>query len=122
MSAYETPEIRSLFNKSLTNVAGRTKTIQRYDGVLDRIRPGVKQNFVRFDASDAHAEDDARFEYFTTKVSISNRQICSVQAEFSTDPPCFAQVRCCIDKHFDLHSFLLRFRSDKCIPKDARRF
>jgi U3 small nucleolar RNA-associated protein 25 len=29
----------------------------------------VKQTFLRFDASGIQAEDDARFQYFTTKVS-----------------------------------------------------
>lgn len=70
-SAYETPEIRNLFNKSLTNLAGKYRTLNHYEdgGVLSRIRPGVKQTFMRFDATSALNEIDERFEYFTTKVS-----------------------------------------------------
>lgn len=69
LSRYEFPELRHLFNKQLVNVAGKMRTEQTYEGVLDRILPGVKQNFLRFEAESAQGEDDARFEYFTKKVS-----------------------------------------------------
>ncbi|CAD6579139.1 MAG: rRNA-binding ribosome biosynthesis protein utp25, partial [Cyphobasidiales sp. Tagirdzhanova-0007] len=67
MSAYETAEIRNLFNRGSLNMAGRIKTELFYDGVLGSVKPGVRQTFVRFDASDIQTEDDARFTYFTTK-------------------------------------------------------
>lgn len=62
-----------MFNKSLTNVAGKLKTEQTYEGVLSRILPGVKQTFTRFESTSVQADDDARFEYFTTKVCWSSR-------------------------------------------------
>lgn len=69
LSAYETPEIRHLFNKQLSNVAGKVESVQSYEGVLHRIKPGVKQTFFRFDTQSIQKEDDARFQYFTQKVS-----------------------------------------------------
>lgn len=68
LSAYETPEIRSLFTRSLTNVAGKVKAEAQYDGVLANVPSGIKQVFTRFEAADLYAEDDARFEHFTSKV------------------------------------------------------
>jgi U3 small nucleolar RNA-associated protein 25 len=70
-SAQESPELRSLFSKTLVNVAGKTKTEQTQEGVLSRITPGVKQSFTRFEAGSIQSEDDDRFKYFTTKVSES---------------------------------------------------
>lgn len=70
LSAYETPEQRSLYNKQLVNVAGKYKSEQAYEGVLGDVRPGVKQTFFRIEAQSVQSEDDARFEYFTTKVDI----------------------------------------------------
>lgn len=67
-SAQESPEIRSLFNRTLVNVAGKIKTEHVQEGVLGRIMPGVKQAFTRFEASSIQSEDDDRFKYFTTKV------------------------------------------------------
>ena len=75
MSAYETAEIRNLFNRGSLNMAGRIKTELFYDGVLGSVKPGVRQTFVRFDASDIQTEDDARFTYFTTKVSQMSRGV-----------------------------------------------
>jgi hypothetical protein len=43
LSAYETPEMRSLYNKSLTNVAGKVRTEGVYDGELLKVKRGVKQ-------------------------------------------------------------------------------
>lgn len=71
LSRYEYPELRHLFNKQLVNVSGKVRTEQAYEGVLDRILPGVRQSFLRFEAPNAQSEDDARFEYFTKKVSPS---------------------------------------------------
>ncbi|KAL8280824.1 hypothetical protein RQP46_006828 [Phenoliferia psychrophenolica] len=67
LSAYETPETRSLFTRALTNVAGKVKAEPQYDGVLANVPSGIKQVFTRFGATDLYAEDDARFEHFTTK-------------------------------------------------------
>ena len=69
LASQDSPEIRSLYSQSLVNLAGKYRTEQTHDGVLSRITPGVKQTFLRFDANGIQAEDDARFQYFTTKVS-----------------------------------------------------
>ncbi|KZT61808.1 DUF1253-domain-containing protein [Calocera cornea HHB12733] len=67
-SPYETPEIRALYNKSLTNVAGKLKTEQRFAGILSHIPKGIQQTFTKFSCSSPIHEPDARFEYFTTQV------------------------------------------------------
>lgn len=62
--------MRHLFNAALHNVAGKihTGTEVTHDGVLARVPRGVKQIFSRFEVKDVQGEDDARFEWFTTKV------------------------------------------------------
>lgn len=68
LSAYETPELRALYSKSLVNVAGKIKAEAHYEGVLANVPTGIKQVFTRFETPDLYSEDDARFEHFTTKV------------------------------------------------------
>lgn len=65
ISRYETPEIRALFNRSLVNVEGKIR-LDRSEckGVLDRVKPGVKQVFERIPGNDPLEELDARFDYF----------------------------------------------------------
>lgn len=93
LSAYETPEMRSLFNKSLINIAGKVRTEGKYEGELVKVKRGVKQvrrvlsllllqarrllipsiiylptqTFSRFESLDPNSEPDVRFELFTTK-------------------------------------------------------
>ena len=84
LTAYETPETRSVFNQSLKNLAGRVRTTRRWvpvevpDG-LDQVGPpsilylqpelnDTGQNFVKFDCSNVKDEPDKRFAYFTTQV------------------------------------------------------
>ncbi|KZO99606.1 DUF1253-domain-containing protein [Calocera viscosa TUFC12733] len=67
-SPYETPEMRALYNKSLTNVEGKLKTEQRFAGLLSHIPKGIQQTFTKFSSSSPIHEPDARFEYFTTQV------------------------------------------------------
>lgn len=69
LSAYETPEIRSLFNRTLVNIGGKLQAEVQYEGVLGHVPKGVKQVFTRFECGDLYQEDEARFEFFTTKVS-----------------------------------------------------
>ncbi|SCV70674.1 BQ2448_3436 [Microbotryum intermedium] len=68
LSAYETPEIRSLY-RSLVNIEGKLKAEVKHDGLLSQVPKGVKQVFTRFECADVYKEDDIRFEHFTTKVS-----------------------------------------------------
>lgn len=60
--------MRALYNKHLVNVAGKTRIDTSYDGVLSAVPKGIKQVFNRFEAADVYVEDDARFDWFTTKV------------------------------------------------------
>lgn len=68
LSAYETPEMRALYSKTLVNVGGKVKAETFHEGVLTNVPSGIKQVFTRFETPDVWAEDDARFEHFTTKV------------------------------------------------------
>ncbi|KAK4046023.1 rRNA-binding ribosome biosynthesis protein utp25 [Microbotryomycetes sp. JL201] len=68
LSSYETPEMRSLFSHALKNVAGKVRAEPTYPGILStKVPRGVKQVFTRFDVQDVQAEDDLRFQHFTTK-------------------------------------------------------
>ncbi|KAF8600160.1 DUF1253-domain-containing protein [Ceratobasidium sp. AG-I] len=68
LSAYETPQIRALFNntKLLKNVSGRVRQARRYGAAL--IPEGIATNWVRLDCEDAAKEADVRFEHFKTKL------------------------------------------------------
>ncbi|KAF8624645.1 hypothetical protein AX15_005796 [Amanita polypyramis BW_CC] len=66
ISAYETPEIRSLYNTFLKNVAGRIKTEKRWPPI--EVPEGINQNFIHFDCSNPKDEPDRRFHHFTTQV------------------------------------------------------
>lgn len=91
LSSYETPEMRSLFNKTLVNVQGKVRTEGGYDGELNKVRRGVRQvslissllqlffsadvsvagsnqTFTRFESSSPLAEPDVRFTQFTEKI------------------------------------------------------
>ncbi|PIL35937.1 hypothetical protein GSI_01597 [Ganoderma sinense ZZ0214-1] len=66
LSAYETPETRSLFNQSLKNVAGRIRTEKRWAPI--EVPEGIDQNFVQFDCSNPKDEPEKRFQYFTAQL------------------------------------------------------
>ncbi|PVF96106.1 DUF1253-domain-containing protein [Serendipita vermifera] len=65
-TAYETPEIRSLFNGHLLNVAGKQRSESIWPPI--QVPEGVKQNFIKFECNNAQTEIDKRFEYFTTQL------------------------------------------------------
>ncbi|TFY69144.1 hypothetical protein EVG20_g3278 [Dentipellis fragilis] len=65
-SAYETPEMRSLYNQTLKNVAGKVRTIRTWAPV--QVPADLEQNFISFDCSSLKDEPDKRFNYFTTQV------------------------------------------------------
>merc|ERR1711939_230796 len=73
ISAYETPELRAMYNRELVNVAGKAKVggeagAQAMQvGLLGAVPRGVKQVFQRFDANDLQGEDDTRFSFFTDR-------------------------------------------------------
>jgi U3 small nucleolar RNA-associated protein 25 len=98
LSRYETPEFRSLFNRSLYNVEGKIRVERTdFEGVLGGVRKGVKQVFTRLKGEDALEELEARFKFFTQTVS------CLVQVNhppdidelFVVDAPCLNEVSCC---------------------------
>ncbi|EMD37680.1 hypothetical protein CERSUDRAFT_105606 [Gelatoporia subvermispora B] len=66
LSAYETPEMRSLFNHSLKNVAGKFRTERRWLPV--EVPEGIQQEFVQFDCVSPKDETEKRFQYFTTQL------------------------------------------------------
>ncbi|KAI9442587.1 digestive organ expansion factor [Lactarius indigo] len=59
LSAYETPEIRSLYNQSLKNLAGKVRTFRRWAPV---------QNFIQFDCLSTKDELDKRFSHFANQL------------------------------------------------------
>ncbi|KAG8805069.1 rRNA-binding ribosome biosynthesis protein utp25 [Serendipita sp. 399] len=66
LSTYETPEIRSLFNKNLLNVAGKQRILSAWPAA--QVPEGIRQNFVQFECNNPQNEIDKRFEYFTTRL------------------------------------------------------
>uniref|UniRef100_A0A453MDZ6 UTP25 NTP hydrolase-like domain-containing protein n=1 Tax=Aegilops tauschii subsp. strangulata TaxID=200361 RepID=A0A453MDZ6_AEGTS len=68
LSSYLTPEMNALFNGSCLNYEGKVKLATEFTGVLPKIQLEIRQVYERFDASSIGELDDARFEYFCTKV------------------------------------------------------
>ncbi|KAI0268848.1 digestive organ expansion factor [Gloeopeniophorella convolvens] len=66
LSAYETPETRSLYNQALKNVAGKVRTARRWAPV--QVPEGLEQNFIRFECANPKDELDKRFAHFTAHV------------------------------------------------------
>ncbi|KAM2613822.1 hypothetical protein TB2_028518 [Malus domestica] len=68
LSYYSNPDINNLFNKHCSNYHGKVKLVHEHKGVLPKVVLQVRQIYQRFDADSIEHFDDARFEYFTTKV------------------------------------------------------
>ncbi|KAF7108273.1 hypothetical protein CFC21_108771 [Triticum aestivum] len=68
LSSYLTPEMNALFNGLCLNYEGKVKLVTEFTGVLPKIQLEIRQVYERFDASSIGESDDARFEYFCTKV------------------------------------------------------
>ncbi|KZT43456.1 DUF1253-domain-containing protein [Sistotremastrum suecicum HHB10207 ss-3] len=66
LSPYETPEMKALFNRQFSNVAGKLRLRKSWPPV--KVPEGVQQNFVKFESSNPQTEPDQRFEYFTTQL------------------------------------------------------
>ncbi|KAI0090475.1 digestive organ expansion factor [Irpex rosettiformis] len=66
LSAYETPEIRSLFNRSLLNVAGKIRSERRWSPIA--VPDGIDQSFSQFDCVSPRDEADKRFQHFTSQI------------------------------------------------------
>ncbi|WWC71472.1 uncharacterized protein I206_105430 [Kwoniella pini CBS 10737] len=76
LSRYDTPEIRAIFNRNCQNLQGKIRLEKvDYHGVLDLVKPGVRQVFERIDLDTpkvlngeaAVEEVDKRLEWFTKK-------------------------------------------------------
>ncbi|WVW85517.1 hypothetical protein I302_107555 [Kwoniella bestiolae CBS 10118] len=76
LSRYDTPESRALFNRHCHNLQGKVRSERSdYEGVLGRVRSGVRQVFERIDLEGLKAlsgeaaveEVDTRLEWFTKK-------------------------------------------------------
>ncbi|KAK0455529.1 digestive organ expansion factor [Desarmillaria tabescens] len=66
LSAFETPEIRSVFNTNLKNVAGKVRLDKRWAPI--EVPDGISQDFVHFDCGNPNDEADKRFNHFTTQL------------------------------------------------------
>ncbi|EIW82849.1 DUF1253-domain-containing protein [Coniophora puteana RWD-64-598 SS2] len=66
LSAFETPEMRQLFNTSLKNVTGKVRVEKTWPAV--QVPASVDKLFVSFDCSSPREEPDKRFNYFTTQL------------------------------------------------------
>ncbi|SJX60808.1 related to UTP25-nucleolar protein required for 35S pre-RNA processing and 40S ribosomal subunit biogenesis [Sporisorium reilianum f. sp. reilianum] len=70
LSAYDFAALRSVYNHTLNNVAGKVRTVAptaENDAEMARVVSGVRHTFTRFEAANAHAEPDLRFAHFTSK-------------------------------------------------------
>ncbi|KAI0032904.1 digestive organ expansion factor [Vararia minispora EC-137] len=66
LSAFETPETRNLYNRTLKNVVGKARTVRHWAPV--QVPDGLDQNFMWFDCTGIKDEPDKRFVFFTTQV------------------------------------------------------
>ncbi|KAK0719690.1 hypothetical protein B0H67DRAFT_643015 [Lasiosphaeris hirsuta] len=67
-SAFNTPELASLFRAKCTNWAGKARLQETYPGLIQYLGVKAKQTFNRFDAGSLADEPDARFSYFTKAI------------------------------------------------------
>lgn len=75
LSAYNTPELNSLFNTSMLNIFGRVKYKADHVGSLAELGTatlslpsGIKQTFSRFSCPDPSSDPDLRFKHFTRAI------------------------------------------------------
>ncbi|KAH7917869.1 digestive organ expansion factor [Leucogyrophana mollusca] len=66
LSAFETPETRSLYNQSLMNVAGKARVEKSWPAI--QVPASIDQLFVSFDCASPKDEPEKRFNYFTTQL------------------------------------------------------
>ncbi|KAH7913241.1 digestive organ expansion factor [Hygrophoropsis aurantiaca] len=66
LSAFKTPEMRSLYNQSLKNVAGKVRIDKSWPAI--QVPASIDQLFVSFDCVSLKEEPEKRFNYFTTQL------------------------------------------------------
>ncbi|KAH8821054.1 U3 small nucleolar RNA-associated protein 25 [Xylogone sp. PMI_703] len=70
-SAFNTPEINTLFYNQSKNWAGKIKINRNYGGAIQEIGMKVKQTFSRLESPSFATDPEARFNYFTTAIVTS---------------------------------------------------
>ena len=68
LSAHQSAELSALLARGCSNVAGRIATRPSYDGLLSHAPSGIRQLFVRFDASDPASEAEQRLAAFKDRL------------------------------------------------------
>ncbi|KAH0543660.1 rRNA-binding ribosome biosynthesis protein utp25 [Glutinoglossum americanum] len=68
LSAFNTPELNSIFSNHMKNTEGKIKFTSNYDGAILELGITIKQSFSRYDSPIPTTDPDSRFRYFTTAV------------------------------------------------------
>ncbi|TRM60425.1 digestive organ expansion factor [Schizophyllum amplum] len=119
-TAYETPELRSLYNSQLKNVEGKCRLAigPRESGVS--VPEGVNTDFMYFDCSGAKNEPDKRFEFFTSQV-LPGLLKSAVQREHACIfvPSSFDFIR--VENHLRKEGLSVAVLSEYSTPQDISR-
>jgi U3 small nucleolar RNA-associated protein 25 len=68
LTAFNTPELNTLFYNKSENWSGKVKIAADYPGVLQKLGIKVKQTFSRLESPSFSTDPDTRFTYFTTAI------------------------------------------------------
>jgi U3 small nucleolar RNA-associated protein 25 len=68
LSAFNTPELNTLFFNKSENWAGKIKISANYPGALQELGLKIKQTFSRLESTSFSTDPDTRFTYFTTAI------------------------------------------------------
>jgi U3 small nucleolar RNA-associated protein 25 len=68
LTAFNTPELNTLFYNKSGNWSGKVKITSNYPGALQELGLKVKQTFSRLESSSFFTDPDTRFTYFATAI------------------------------------------------------
>ncbi len=68
LSAFNTPELNTLFFNHSQNWAGKLKISKQHEGAIQQLGMKVKQTFSRIDSRSLVEDPEKRFEYFTSAI------------------------------------------------------
>ncbi|KAL9244248.1 hypothetical protein vseg_018045 [Gypsophila vaccaria] len=68
LSSYLNPDINALFNQHCLNFEGKLRLSCEHKGILQKVVMQVRQVYERFDSKSIVDADDARLDFFVTKV------------------------------------------------------
>lgn len=68
LSAFNTPELNTLFFNQSKNWGGKVKISANYQGAIQELGLKIKQTFSRLESLSFATDPDARFTYFTTAI------------------------------------------------------